>query len=53
MGDETSSQLDYHEGKAILISEPGLYELIFSSRLPLALEFKSWVFEEVLPSIRK
>lgn len=36
-----------------LISEPGLYSLIFGSRLPAAHEFKKWVCEAVLPSIRK
>ena len=36
-----------------IISEPGLYELIFKSRKKEAKDFKSWVLEEVLPSIRK
>jgi prophage antirepressor-like protein len=36
-----------------VINEPGLYRLIFKSRKPEAETFKSWVFEEVLPSIRK
>jgi prophage antirepressor-like protein len=35
------------------IYEPGLYQLIATSGSPLASEFKRWVFEEVLPSIRK
>ena len=35
------------------INEPGLYRLIFKSRKPEAEAFKTWVFEEVLPSIRK
>lgn len=35
------------------INEPGLYSLIFSSKLPFAKEFKKWVYREVLPSIRK
>lgn len=35
------------------IMEPGLYALIFGSKLPAAKEFRRWVFEEVLPSIRK
>jgi hypothetical protein len=43
----------YHEGKAIYLMEAGLYELIFSSKLPIAIKFKEYVFEEVLPSIRK
>jgi prophage antirepressor-like protein len=36
-----------------LINEPGLYRLIFQSRKPEAEAFKTWVFTEVLPSIRK
>jgi prophage antirepressor-like protein len=35
------------------IYEPGLYQLIATSGSSLASEFKRWVFEEVLPSIRK
>ena len=37
----------------ILLYEPGLYQLIFNSRLPLAEGFQDWVFRDVLPSIRK
>jgi prophage antirepressor-like protein len=37
----------------LAINEPGLYRLIFKSRKPQAESFKTWVFEEVLPSIRK
>ena len=37
----------------LLLTEPGSYELIFSSKLPRAIEFRDWVFSEVLPSIRK
>ena len=37
----------------ILINEYGLYDLIMSSPLPQAKEFKKWVTHEVLPSIRK
>lgn len=36
-----------------IVSEPGLYSLIFRSRKPEAKEFKRWVTHEVLPSIRK
>lgn len=39
--------------KGILINESGLYSLIFSSKLPTAKDFKRWVTNEVLPSIRK
>jgi prophage antirepressor-like protein len=36
-----------------IINEPGLYRLIFLSRKPEAERFKTWVFYEVLPQIRK
>lgn len=36
-----------------LITEPDIYRLIFGSKLPDAEKFQDWVFEEVLPSIRK
>lgn len=35
------------------IPEPDLYRLITHSKLPEAEKFERWVFEEVLPSIRK
>ena len=37
----------------IFIKEPGLYALIFRSKLETAKVFQDWVFSEVLPSIRK
>ena len=36
-----------------VINESGLYSLIFSSKLPTAKEFQSWIFHDVLPSIRR
>lgn len=36
-----------------VINEPDLYRLIVGSTLPAAERFERWVFEEVLPSIRK
>ena len=35
------------------INEPNLYETIFKSRKPEAEDLKKWVFNDVLPSIRK
>lgn len=35
------------------ILEPDVYRLIFGSKLESAKKFQDWVFEEVLPSIRK
>lgn len=48
-----------HEGfkingiKISLIPEGDMYRLITNSELPSAEEFESWVFDEVLPQIRK
>jgi prophage antirepressor-like protein len=36
-----------------IVSESGLYELIFLSRKPEAKKFKRWVTHEVLPQIRR
>lgn len=36
-----------------ILTEPDVLRLIVSSTLPAAQEFERWVFEEVLPSIRK
>ena len=35
------------------IDEPNLYRVIFRSNKPQALSFQNWVFQEVLPTIRK
>lgn len=37
----------------VFINEPNLYRLIIKSRKPEAEPFEAWVFEEVLPQIRK
>lgn len=37
----------------ILINEAGLYQLIFASKMSYAQKFQEWVFNTVLPSIRK
>lgn len=37
----------------VIISEPGLYKLIFKSRKPEAKAFTRWVTSEVLPTLRK
>lgn len=37
----------------MVLEEAGIYQLIFSSKLESAQRFQQWVFEEVLPSIRK
>lgn len=35
------------------VDEPNLYRLVFKSKKQEALEFQDWIFEEVIPSIRK
>ena len=41
------------EQKVAIVSESGLYQLIFSSRKPQAKAFRRWVTGTVLPSIRR
>ena len=36
-----------------VINEPGMYQLVFSSRTEAAKKFKRWVTHDVLPSIRR
>lgn len=40
-------------GYHVIIPEPDLYRLIFRSKLEQAERFQDWVFEEVLPALRK
>lgn len=37
----------------LILSEPAVYKLIMRSNKPTAQKFQDWIFEEVLPSIRK
>jgi prophage antirepressor-like protein len=39
--------------EVLTLREPGLYRLIFRSNKPEAERFRTWTFNEVLPSIRK
>lgn len=39
--------------KTAIVSESGLYELIFKSRKPEAKRFRKWITSEVIPQIRK
>jgi prophage antirepressor-like protein len=39
--------------KLLTVYEPGLYRLMVKSRTAEAKQFRSWIFKEVLPSIRK
>lgn len=42
-----------YQSTTIYINESGLYQLIFASKMDIAQQFQKWVFEIVLPSIRK
>ena len=57
-GKEYSADLaEYSEGRGnpnlTVISEYGLYRILAKCNLPKCEPFESWVFDEVLPSIRK
>lgn len=39
--------------KLLVVNEPGLYHLLFTSDKPLAKEFLRWITVEVIPSIRR
>lgn len=41
------------EQEAAFVNEPNLYRVIFRSNKPEARQFQDWVFNEVLPTIRK
>ena len=41
------------EQEMFFVIEPDLYRVIFQSRKPSARKFQDWVFEEVLPTLRK
>ena len=45
--------LDVKNREYTLISESGLYRILAKCNLPKCEPFESWVFDEVLPSIRK
>ena len=44
---------DEKQRRTAFINEPNLYRIIFRSEKPIAKNFQNWVFEEVLPQIRK
>jgi prophage antirepressor-like protein len=52
-GTKTDGSPATRKTEANIIFEPDLYRLAAHSKLPGAEEFESWIFEEVLPSIRK
>ena len=53
-GRETRPQQNDTRGKYYtILNEPGFYELVFGWKLDFAKKFRQWVFNTVLPSIRK
>lgn len=48
-----SSQNRTKPEMTLLITESGVYSLIFNSKMPNAKKFKHWVTSEVLPAIRR
>lgn len=52
-GDERAKEYLGRQGEGNIVSESGLYALIFKSRKPQAKLFRKWVTSEVLPAIRK
>ena len=47
------SDANNHTQQMVVINESGLYDMVFGSRVPKAKEFRHWVTNTVLPSIRK
>lgn len=43
----------HNEATQVYINEPGMYQLLVRSKQPFAEQFQDWLYEEVLPSIRK
>ncbi|CCU55660.1 N1R/p28-like protein [Choristoneura biennis entomopoxvirus] len=50
---DNDKNISYNEGKEIYVTEGGLYYLIMNSKLESAKGFKNYVFNELLPSVRK
>ena len=48
-----NQKLSHNDGRSIYVSEPGLYSLIMNSKTSFAETFQDFVYEQILPSIRK
>ncbi len=53
LGEQYAADTDWSSRNSIYITESGLYCLAFNSRKPVAVLFKTWTTQEVLPSIRR
>ena len=52
-GNDSLSPLNGNDLSTTWVSEAGMFQLIFSSKMEQAKLFTKWIVEEVLPSIRK
>jgi prophage antirepressor-like protein len=58
LDDDEKSSVAFNDGTSgnpnkTIISESGLYALVFKSKKPSAKKFRKWVTKEVIPAIRK
>ncbi len=53
MGGTAHVPLTENQKNTIYINEPGLYQLIMKSKLPVAERFQDWITDDLLPKIRK
>ncbi|RPD83088.1 hypothetical protein EGK75_13335 [Neisseria weixii] len=51
--EKISLQTSGGKQRLTFINEPNLYRVIFRSNKPEAVKFQDWIFEEVIPQIRK
>ena len=49
----TLENLDYNDGKAYYVNEPGLYQIMLGSVKPAPKVFRNWVTGTALPGLRK
>jgi hypothetical protein len=52
-GTPSEASITIMHPKSWFVNEPGLYSLIMHSKMEKAEKFQDWVFEDVLPSIRR
>ena len=53
MKKDIDADKDAYQPLSLYVSEPGFYKLIARSRLPAAKRFTDWVYENLLPTLRK
>ncbi len=50
---DEKNTIDINSEKTTIVSESGMYALIFQSSKPTAKKFRKWITKEVIPAIRK